>query len=403
MPVLLSRFPAPLRVLRSLPHRAVAGMVALGMSALLACTTAQGAGASLAVKVETVATGLDTPWGLAFLPGGDMLVTERGGTLRRVSQAGRVSPPLAGVPAVQARSQGGLLDVVVDPDFAQRPWVYLSYSEPGTGSEAGLAGTAVARARLQGDRLVDVQVIFRQTPKVRGGGHFGSRLVFGRDGHLFVTLGDRMQDSPSAPGRDFAQNLQTTLGKVVRIQRDGRIPADNPSWPGGAQPGIWSTGHRNPQGAALHPDTGELWVVEHGPQGGDELNRALPGRNFGWPLRSYGCPYGSLTGNERCRVQGGVHAPDFTEPVSTWVPSVSPSGLVFYTGDRYPGWKGSLFTGALSGRALWRLVLQGDRVVTREALLPDLRERIRDVRQGPDGWLYLLTDSSEGRIVRLAP
>lgn len=357
-------------------------------------------GAKLAVQTRTVAQGLSHPWGLAFLPDGTMLVTERGGTLKRVTAEGKVSA-ISGVPAVQARSQGGLLDVAVDPEFGKTPWVYLSYSEPGSGAESGLAGTAVARARLQGQQLVDMQVIFRQTPKVRGAGHFGSRLVFARDGTLFVTLGERMQDSPSSPGTDFAQNLQTTLGKVVRLHRDGRIPSDNPTWSTPALPTIWSTGHRNPQGAALHPDTGELWVVEHGPQGGDELNRALAGRNFGWPLRSYGCPYGSVGGNEGCRVRGGTHAPAFTEPVSTWVPSVSPSGLAFYTGDRYPGWKGSLFTGALSGRALWRLVLRDGQVVSREPLLQDLGERIRDVRQGPDGWLYLLTDSDEGRLLRV--
>lgn len=357
-------------------------------------------GPALAVQTQTVAQGLRNPWGLAFLPDGTMLVTERGGTLQRVAPDGKVSS-VGGVPAVQARGQGGLLDVAVDPDFGKTPWVYLSYSEPGRGAESGQAGTAVARGRLQGQQLVDVQVIFRQTPKVRGAGHFGSRLVFARDGTLFVTLGERMQDSPSAPGRDFAQNLQTTFGKVVRIHRDGRIPTDNPTWASPALPGIWSTGHRNPQGATLHPDTGELWVVEHGPQGGDELNRALAGRNFGWPLRSYGCPYGSVGGNEACRVQGGTHAPTFTEPVSAWVPSVSPSGLVFYTGDRYPGWKGSLFTGALSGRALWRLVLRDGQVVSREPLLQSLGERIRDVRQGPDGWLYLLTDSDEGRLLRV--
>lgn len=353
-------------------------------------------------SVVTFATGLAQPWGLAFLPDGSALVTERGGSLRRVSADGRtVSAPLAGVPTVHAQGQGGLLDVALDPDFAADPWVYLSYSEPGSGAEAGRSGTAVARGRLQADRLADVQVIFRQTPKMNGSGHYGARLVFGADKTLWVALGERQADDPANPGLLYAQNNATHLGKVVRIARDGSVPAGNPALGAGALPQLYSTGHRNPQGAAQHPDTGALWLVEHGPQGGDELNLVRPGANHGWPLRSYGCPYGSPVG-EACRVGGGLHAPAYAEPATTWVPtSTAPSGLVFYTGSRFPEWRGNAFTGALAGQVLWRLQLQGEQVVAREALFASLGERIRDVRQGPDGWLYLLTDSAQGRILRV--
>jgi glucose/arabinose dehydrogenase len=333
---------------------------------------------------------------MAFLPDGRILVTERRGSLRIVSADGSsVSAPLGGVPAVAAAGQGGLLDVALDPDFATDPWVYLSYAEPGSGAEAGLAGTAVARGRLQGNALVGTQVIFRQVPKVAGSGHFGSRLVFRGDKTLFVTLGERQQGSP-------AQHVTGHLGKVVRIGRDGVVPADNPGFGAGARPGLWSIGHRNPQGAALHPTTGDLWVVEHGPQGGDELNIARAGRNYGWPLRSYGCNYGDPPG-PACQIGGGTHAPNFEEPLTTWVPtSVAPSGLAFYTGAMFPEWQGHLFMGALAGQALWHLTPDGNTITAREALFGSLGERIRDVREGPDGALYLLTDSSAGRIVRIA-
>lgn len=359
--------------------------------------------AAIQLRVVTVRSGLSHPWGLAFLPDGSMLVTERAGALRRISADGQtISPPLTGVPVVFHSGQGGLLDVQADPDFATAPWVYLSYAEAGTGAEAGLAGTAVARGLLNGNALSQVEVIFRQSPKVSGSGHFGARLVFARDKTLFITLGERQQDSPSQPGTQHAQNPANSLGKVVRIARDGSIPAGNPTFAtGGTLPGLWSIGHRNPQGAALHPDTGELWLTEHGPQGGDELNMAQPGGNFGWPLVSYGCPYGSIP-LESCRVNGGVHQPPYTEPLSFWVPfSIAPSGLAFNSGKRYPGWEGNLFAGALNDQSLWRLALQGRVVVSREALLKNEVGRIRDVRQGPDGWLYLLTDEADGRILRL--
>lgn len=359
--------------------------------------------AGIQVKAVVLRGGLSHPWSMAFLPDGSMLVTERAGQMRQLSADGLIlSAPIGGLPTVAAFGQGGLLDVQIDPDYNASPWVYWTYSEPGAGSETGLAGTAVARGQLSNGVMVNVQVIFRQSPKVSGGNHFGARLVFGRDKNLFITLGERQQDDPANPGLDFAQNLGTHLGKVVRIQRDGSLPVGNPDFGvPGAKPEIWSLGHRNPQGAALHPTTGELWLSEHGPQGGDEINRVLPAHNYGWPIRSYGCPYGSTPG-VACRVGGGTHAPQFDEPLAYWVPlSIAPSGMAFNTGGRYPGWEGNLFVGSLAGEALWRLTLDGNAVTSREALFSGELGRIRDVRQGPDGWLYLLTDSDQGTILRL--
>jgi glucose/arabinose dehydrogenase len=345
-----------------------------------------------APTVSTFTDRLDRPWGLTFLPDGRLLVTLKGGSLLLVSADGRqVSKPLAGVPEVNARGQGGLLDVAIDPDFASSPWVYLSYAENGDGG----AGTAVARGRLVGSALLDTTVIFRQQPKVSGNGHFGSRLVFRPDKTLYVTLGERQKGSP-------AQDLGSHLGKVVRINRDGSIPAGNPRLGAGALPEIWSYGHRNPQGAALHPVSGELWLNEHGPQGGDELNIARAGGNHGWPERSYGCNYGAPVG-DACRIGKGTHAPDYVEPLATWTPtSIAPSGLAFYTGSMFPEWQGNLFMGSLAGTALWRLTLSGNSVTARERLFASLGERIRDVRQGSDGALYLLSDASGGRILRVA-
>ncbi|MDM4767951.1 PQQ-dependent sugar dehydrogenase [Pelomonas sp. SE-A7] len=345
-------------------------------------------------QLTTLRSDLQNPWGLAFLPDGQMLVTQRGGSLVRLPAGGQgVATTISGVPAVNSAGQGGLLDVAIDPDFSTTPWVYLSYSEPGVGAEAGRAGTSVARGRLVGNALQDVTVIFRQAPKVTGSGHFGSRLVFARDKTLFVTLGERQQGSP-------AQDLAQTLGKVVRINRDGSLPNDNPAFGVGARPGIWSLGHRNPQGAALHPTTGELWVSEHGPQGGDEINIARAGANYGWPVKSYGCNYGDPVG-DGCRLGGGIHAPTYVEPLTYWVPtSIAPAGLAFYTGAMFPEWQGQLFSGALAGQALWRLQLNGNQVTARTSMFGDLGERFRDVRQAPDGALLLLTDS--GKLLRLA-
>jgi glucose/arabinose dehydrogenase len=352
----------------------------------IALILAGGLSAAQELKPVTVTRGLQHPWGLAFLPDGRLLVTERPGRMRIVERDGKLSPPLAGVPAVDARGQGGLLDVALDPAFASNQLVYWSYSEAGDGGN----GTAVARGRLDGSRLADVQVIFRQQPKVASTAHFGSRLVFDRAGKLFVTLGDRFSR------KDDAQTLDNHIGKIVRIERDGTAAADNPKLANGALPQIYSYGHRNVQGAALHPTTGELWATEHGPQGGDELNRVAPGRNHGWPVITYGRNYGSGT-----KIGDGERA-DIVAPLKHWVPtSIAPSGLAFLTSERYPGWQGSLFAGALRGSALVRLSLDGNRVVGEERLLTGLNERIRDVRQGPDGWLYALTDSDDGRVLRL--
>lgn len=342
------------------------------------------------LAVTPVATGLQHPWGLAFLPDGRMLVTERPGRLRVVDRNGQLSPPVAGLPVMDARGQGGLLDVALDPGFATNSLVYLSYAEPGDG---GKNGTAVARGKLVGNTLTGVAVIFSQRDKVASTNHFGSRLVFDRQGRLYITLGDRFTH------RDDAQNLGSHLGKTIRIEADGAVPADNPfvKTPG-ALPEIWSYGHRNMQGAALHPTTGELWTHEHGPQGGDELNIDLGGHNYGWPVVSHGAEYGSGK-----PIGEGTTKAGMTPPVTYWVPSIATSGMAFLTSNRYPGWQGQLFIGALRGQALVRLQLEGRKVVREERLLTDLGERIRDVRQGPDGWLYLLTDSPEGRILRLTP
>lgn len=356
---------------------------------------AGGGAAAQALKPVVLVRGLSHPWGLAFLPGfeqdGRMLVTERDGRLRIVSARGESGPPIAGLPPVEARGQGGLLDVVLDPRFAQNRWVYWSYSEPGAGGNS----TAVARGRLDATglqgRLSEVQVIFRQAPKFASNAHFGSRLVFARDGRLFVTLGDRFTR------RDDAQTLDNHHGKVVRIEADGKVPADNPfAGRAGARPEIWSLGHRNVQGAALHPQTGELWTHEHGPQGGDELNLTEAGRNYGWPVITYGGEYGS-----GAKIGEGTAKAGMEQPVVHWVPSIATSGMAFLTSDRYPGWKGDLFVGALRSQVLVRLRLDGRKVVQQERLLQDLNQRIRDVRQGPDGWLYLLTDSSDGQVIRL--
>jgi len=341
------------------------------------------------IRLVTVAEGLEHPWGMAFLPDGRALVTERPGRLRIVSMDGRMSAPLEGVPAVAVVGQGGLLDVALDPDFATNRLVYLSYAEPREGGN----GTAVARGSFGEHGLEALQVIFRQQPTVNSGHHFGSRLVFARDGRLFVTLGERNSE------RAKAQLLDNDLGKVVRIERDGTIPADNPfAGQPGVLPEIWSYGHRNVQGAALHPGTGELWTDEHGPKGGDELNRDLPGLNYGWPKVSYGTEYSGA------RISDSGTAPGIEPPVFYWVPSIATSGLLFYTGDRFPQWRGSAFVGSLKFKLVARLEFDGDRVTREERLLEgSINERVRDVEQGPDGLIYLLTDEEKGRLLRIEP
>lgn len=341
------------------------------------------------VQVQTVVSGLERPWGLAFLPDGRMLVTERPGRLRLVGPQGGLSGPLAGVPAVAARGQGGLLDVALDPQFSDNGLVYLCYAEP---DENGAAGTAVARGRFAETRLDNVQVIYRQQPKVNGASHFGCRLVFAPNGTLFVTLGDRFDY------RDQAQHLSGALGKIVRINPDGSVPPDNPfAGRPDARQEIWSFGHRNVQAAAIQPGTSQLWTVEHGARGGDELNHPEAGKNYGWPVITYGLDYNLQPIGE------GTSKAGMEQPVYYWDPVIAPSGMAFYTGDRYPGWTDTVLIGSLTPGLLVRLGLKEGRVVQEERYLAELGERIRNVRQGPDGWLYLLTDNENGRILRLLP
>ncbi len=339
-------------------------------------------------RVVTVAEGLERPWSIAFLPDASMLVTEKPGRLRRIGRDGRLSNPLANAPAVLARGQAGLLDVVPSPSFASDRTIFFSYAEP-----TGAGGrTAVARASLGDASLADVQVIFRQAQDPPGGNHWGSRLVFARDGNLFVTLGDRFEF------RERAQDLDSHFGKIVRIAADGSVPPDNPFVKrAGALPEIWSLGHRNLQGAALHPTSGALWTSEHGARGGDEINIPRAGRNYGWPVITHGVDYSGA------KIGIGSEKEGLEQPVLHWTPSIAPSGLAFYQGDRFPGWRGNLFSGSLKNQMLVRMELDGDRVVGQERLLETFGERIRDVRSGPDGLLYLLTDNPKGRLLRLEP
>ena len=353
--------------------------------------------ANVVFEVITVAEGLQNPWGMAFLPGGRMLVTERPGRLRVVGADGTMSEPVEGLPAVDARGQGGLLDVALDPGFESNRLVYWSYAEARDGGN----NTAVARGRLVDDgapRVENVQVIFHQVPSLSSRAHFGGRLVFGRDGTLFVTLGERA----SSEGRMQAQRMDGLLGKIARIDADGSIPRDNPfAGNPDVRPEIWSIGHRNVQGATLHPATGELWAVEHGTRGGDEINIARAGRDYGWPTIAYGIEYNGEA------IAGNITAKDGMEqPLYYWDPVIAPSGMTFYTGALFPAWQGSLFVGGLAGMHLARLTMDGERIVGEERLLTDLQpqpERIRDVRQGPDGALYILTDSPNGRVLKLVP
>ncbi len=342
----------------------------------------------LAARVTEVARALEHPWGLAFLPDGRLLVTERPGRLRIVDRDGRLSAPLTGVPEVYARGQGGLLDVALSPGFAQDRFVYLSFAERGSGG----ASTAVARGRLAERGLEGTQVIWRQQPKVDGSyNHWGSRLVFRPDGTLFVTMGDRFAHL------ERAQDLSTTIGKIVRINPDGSVPRDNPFVSrSGALPEIWSYGHRNVQAAALDA-RGELWTVEHGARGGDEVNNPQPGKNYGWPVITYGVDYSGA------RIGIGTAHPGMEQPVYYWDPVIAPSGATFYTGHAFSHWRGNLLVGSLRPGALVRLRIDNGRVVQEERYLGELGERMRDVRQGPDGGIYLLTDSARGRILRLDP
>ena len=340
-------------------------------------------------RVVTLVEGLEHPWGLAFLPDGGMLVTERPGRLRMVRDGSLDPQPVTGLPPISARSQGGLLDVALHPDYNENHLVYISYS----GSEDGGLSTDVARGRLVDNRLEDLEIIFRMQPRSSQAVHFGSRLVFDRDGYLYITLGDRGD-------RDRAQRSDDHAGSVIRLHDDGRVPADNPFVD---QPGwkreIYTLGHRNIQGAVLHPRTGELWTHEHGPRGGDEVNIIRAGVNYGWPVITHGTNY-----TTRTAIGEGTHKEGMAQPVHYWVPvSIAPSGMAFYTGDRFPGWHGDLFVGALRDRMLVRLRLDGEKVVQEEHLLEGVLGRVRDVRNGPDGFLYLLTDEKNGMLARLEP
>jgi glucose/arabinose dehydrogenase len=341
------------------------------------------------LRVVKLVEGLDHPWGLAFLPDGRMLVTERPGRLRVVGKDGRLDPqPVAGLPPIAASGQGGLLDVALHPRYAENGLVYLSFTARGEGG----VGTEVARGRLSGNRLENVQVIFRQQPRGGTGRHFGSRLVFDRDGLLYITLGDRGE-------QDRAQRPGDHAGSVIRLHDDGRVPKDNPfvGKPGWS-PEKFTLGNRNMQGAALHPQTGLLWTHEHGPQGGDEVNVVRAGVNYGWPVITYGVNYGLGT-----KIGEGTHKTGMAQPLYYWAPSIAPSGMAFYTGDRFPAWRGDLFVGALRDEMLVRLKLDGEKVVREERVLKGVLGRIRDVRNGPDGCIYLLTDESNGALVRLEP
>ena len=349
------------------------------------------AGSTRALRVSELASGLDHPWSLAFLPGKEgILITERPGALRLWRPDTGLQSPISGVPKVYAKSQGGLLDVALAPDFAQSRRVYLSYAESG---RSGKAGTTVGYGRLSEDgrSLADFTVIFRQEPKLSTGEHFGSRLVFDKQGYLFIALGENNQ-------RPTAQDLDKLQGKVVRLHADGRIPDDNPFvGRSGARPEIWSYGHRNQQGAALNPWTGELWTHEHGPRGGDEVNIPKAGRNYGWPIATRGINYSGFAIPEA----KGASAAGMEDPVYYWKVSPAISGMAFYDAQRFPEWKHSLFIGALKERALIRLQLDGDKVVGEERLLEDRDQRIRDVRVGPDGYLYVLTDHAKGQLLKV--
>ena len=357
-------------------------------------TVTQPAAASPSFTVKRLVNGLDQPWAVAWLPSGELLITERTGQLLRVASNFKSRPmPIAGLPnTIAVDGQGGLLDVAVHPNHRENGLIYLSYSELAADSFMSGSGTVLARARLKGNTLDDFRVLFRMQPASRGGRHFGGRIVFAGDGTVFLTLGDRGSEERAQRAKDHA-------GSVIRLHDDGRVPADNPFVSHASHlPESFSRGNRNIQGAALHPLTGELWTHEHGPQGGDEVNIIRPGRNYGWPTITYGVNY--VTGTP---IGEGYRKPGLEQPLHVWVPSIAPSGLTFYNGPHFPAWKGSLFLGALRGQALVRLELNGNKVVREERLLSGQVGRVRDVRQGPDGYLYLLTDSSNGALLRIEP
>jgi glucose/arabinose dehydrogenase len=347
-------------------------------------------------RVVTFADGLVQPWSIAFLPNGDALITERPGRLRIVRQGKLLPQPVEGVPAVMASGQGGLLEVAVHPNFASNRLLYLTFSKPLPDKQAT---TALVRGRFENDRLTDVQQLFESVSKGRG--HFGGKIAFDKNGYLFLTLGDRQVPPEGNLEAHPAQDLSNHHGKMIRLHDDGRVPSDNPFVKReGARPEIWSYGHRNVQGIAIHPETGDVWTDEHGPQGGDELNRLEPGHNYGWPVIGFGVNY--KTG---LAIHSGTHHQGMDQPVHIWVPSIGISGLMIYTGDRFPQWKGNLFVGGMVGQQLARLTLQGQRVTSEETLVPQMG-RIRDVRESPDGYIYLVTEDRDGKptpVLRMEP
>src|SRR5687767_11467833 len=348
-------------------------------------------------RVVTVVDALEQPWSIAFLPGGDMLVTERPGRLRIVRQGKLLPQPVEGVPAVFHSSQGGLLEVMPHPNFAANRLVYLSYSKPG--ATDAQARTALIRGRFENDRLTGVEQLFEAV--AQGRNHFSGKIAFDRNGYLFLTLGDRQVPPEGKLDARPAQDLSNHHGKIVRLHDDGRVPSDNPFVNrAGARPEIWSYGHRNVQGLAIHPETGDIWTNEHGPQGGDELNRVQPGRNYGWPVIGFGVNY-----QAGLAIHAGTHREGMEQPAHVWVPSIGISGLLIYTGTRFPEWRGNLFVGGMARQRLARLTVEGQRVISEETLAPQMG-RVRDVRQGPDGDIYLVTDNREGKptpILRMEP
>jgi aldose sugar dehydrogenase len=377
------------------PSSKVPALAAISFGLVLCVVVASPASAQrfssehVEIEVETLASGLEHPWGMAFLSGEEILVTERPGRMRILRADGGLSQPLGGVPAVAASGQGGLLDVALDPDFARNAMIYFAFAE----SRDGGAGLSVARARLdrEANALEDVEVVFRQQPAVGGGRHFGARLVFADDGRLFIGAGDRGDHSAES------QNPQNHIGAIMRIERDGSIPQDNPGvgradW----ADEVWSIGHRNIQGAAMRPGTSQFWANEHGARGGDEVNLIQRGLNYGWPVISFGVHYSGAPIGEGTAREG------MEQPVYYWDPSIAPSGMAFYTGDAFPQWRGDILIGGLAGQVLSRLTLRGDVVVSEERMLQGIA-RIRDVREGPDGLVYLLTDAADGRVLRLSP
>ena len=376
------------------------GIVALGIAALISVVVSAQTSSKSSLhdyRVVTVVDGLIQPWSIAFLPGGDALITERPGRLRILRQGKLLPQAVEGIPKVFHSGQGGLLEVMPHPNFASNRLLYISYSKPGaTDSDSR---TALIRGRFENDRLTQVQEIFDAVSKGRG--HYSGKIAFDKNGYLFLSLGDRQVPPEGNLEAHPAQDLSNHHGKIVRLHDDGRVPADNPFVSrAGAKPEIWSYGHRNVQGLAIHPETGDLWADEHGPQGGDELNLIQPGKNYGWPVIGYGVNY--TTG---LAIHSGTHRPGMEQPIRVWVPSIGISALMIYTGDRFPQWRGNLFIGGMAGQQLSRLTLSGQRIINEETLVQQ-RGRIRDIRQGPDGHIYLVTDDRDGKptpILRVEP